>query len=74
MYRAQGPVELRPVGEVEFANGVAAMAASGTYGRTQQTERACWSNGIKRVHVTHRMEISSGYRLISQESAKEACR
>ena len=35
MYRAQGPVELRPVGEVEFANGVAAMAASGTYGRTQ---------------------------------------
>ena len=35
MYRAQGPVELCPVGEVEFANGVAAMAASGTYGRTQ---------------------------------------
>src|SRR5215472_11172344 len=35
MYRTQGPVELRPVGEVEFANGVAAMAASGTYGRTQ---------------------------------------
>src|SRR5246127_3565677 len=31
MYRAQGPVELRPVGEVEFANGVAAMAASGTH-------------------------------------------
>jgi L-fuconolactonase len=35
MYRAQGPVELRPVGEVEFANGVAAMAASGTYGKTR---------------------------------------
>src|ERR1700757_269955 len=35
MYRAQGPVELRPVGEVEFANGVAAMAASGAYGKTQ---------------------------------------
>ena len=35
MYRAQGPVELRPVGEVEFANGVAAMAASGTYSSTQ---------------------------------------
>src|ERR1700732_322504 len=32
MYRATGPVELRPVGEVEYANGVAAMAASGTYG------------------------------------------
>jgi L-fuconolactonase len=35
MYRAQGPVELRPVGEVEFANGVAAMTASGTYGKTR---------------------------------------
>jgi L-fuconolactonase len=35
MYRAGGPVELRPVGEVEFANGVAAMAASGTYGKTK---------------------------------------
>ena len=35
MYRAPGPVELRPVGEIEFANGVAAMAASGTYGTTK---------------------------------------
>ena len=35
MYRAAGPIELRPVGEVEFADGVAAMAASGTYGRTR---------------------------------------
>jgi L-fuconolactonase len=35
MYRAGGPIELRPVGEVEFANGVAAMAASGVYGKTK---------------------------------------
>jgi L-fuconolactonase len=35
MYRKAGPVELRPVGEIEFANGVAAMAASGTYGKTR---------------------------------------
>ena len=35
MYRVAGPAELRPVGEVEFANGVAAMAASGNYGKTQ---------------------------------------
>jgi predicted TIM-barrel fold metal-dependent hydrolase len=27
-----GPVMMRPLGEVEFANGVGAMAASGTYG------------------------------------------
>jgi predicted TIM-barrel fold metal-dependent hydrolase len=32
MYRAGGPEALRPVGEVEFANGVAAMSASGGYG------------------------------------------
>ena len=32
MYRAQGSEAFRPVGEVEFANGVAAMSASGGYG------------------------------------------
>src|SRR3712207_1488020 len=32
MYRASGPEELRPVGEVEFVNGIAAQAASGIYG------------------------------------------
>ena len=36
-YRADGPVALRPVGETEFANGVAAMCASGVYGEL----RAC---------------------------------
>src|SRR6185503_160003 len=35
MYRAAGPSEMRPVGEVEFANGIAAMAASGGYGKTK---------------------------------------
>ena len=33
MYRAGGPEEMRPVGEIEFANGVAAMSASGRYGK-----------------------------------------
>jgi L-fuconolactonase len=37
MHRAHGPAELRPVGEVEFANGVAAMTASGGYGN----QRVC---------------------------------
>jgi L-fuconolactonase len=32
-YRAGGPLELRVVGETEFVNGVAAMAASGRYGK-----------------------------------------
>jgi predicted TIM-barrel fold metal-dependent hydrolase len=37
MYRADGPEAMRPVGETEFVNGIAAMSASGIYGKT----RAC---------------------------------
>ncbi|MCY3794665.1 MAG: amidohydrolase family protein [Gammaproteobacteria bacterium] len=37
MYRADGAEALRPVGETEFVNGVAAMSASGGYGAM----RAC---------------------------------
>ncbi len=36
-YRAEGPPELAVIGETEFVNGAAAMAASGRYGAT----RAC---------------------------------
>ncbi|MPY74800.1 MAG: amidohydrolase family protein [Alphaproteobacteria bacterium] len=35
MYRDGGPEEMKPVGEVEFVNGIAAMAASGLYGGTK---------------------------------------
>ncbi|MGE0723337.1 MAG: amidohydrolase [Alphaproteobacteria bacterium] len=35
MYRARGPVEMKPVGEVEFAAGVGAMSDSGAYGATR---------------------------------------
>jgi predicted TIM-barrel fold metal-dependent hydrolase len=37
MYRDQGSEEMRPVGETEFANGIAAMCSSGICGKT----RAC---------------------------------
>jgi predicted TIM-barrel fold metal-dependent hydrolase len=37
MYRAEGAPEMRPLGEVEFVNGAAAMSASGLYGEA----RAC---------------------------------
>ncbi len=37
MYRASGPEPLKPVGETEFANGIAAQSASGIYGKL----RAC---------------------------------
>ena len=35
MFKADGPEALRPVGEVEFVNGIAAMSASGLYGPTR---------------------------------------
>ena len=35
MHRADGPEALRPVGETEFVNGVAAMSASGGYGASR---------------------------------------
>src|SRR5216684_5423517 len=35
MYRPDGPVEMRPVGEVEFVQGLAAASASGLYGSSR---------------------------------------
>ena len=35
MYRIAGPPEMRPVGETEFVNGIAAMSASSGYGPTR---------------------------------------
>ena len=34
MYRKEGPPEMRPVGETEFVQGIAAQSASGQYGDT----------------------------------------
>jgi hypothetical protein len=50
MYRAEGPVEMKPVGETEFVNGTAAMSASGQYGPTLPSDcRTCrftaWRRG-----------------------------
>ncbi len=38
MYRPDGPEELRSLGETEFVTGVAAMAASGTFGKARACE------------------------------------
>jgi predicted TIM-barrel fold metal-dependent hydrolase len=35
MYKTAGPEALRPVGETEFVNGIAAMSAAGLYGPTR---------------------------------------
>ena len=55
MYRKEGPAELRCTGETEFANGVAAMSASGIYGNL----RAC--AGIV-SHVDLRLGAKAGVR------------
>ena len=46
----RGPGELRPVGEIEFANGVAAMAASGTtvHAGLRRHRRPCRSRARRR--------------------------
>ena len=35
MFKDDGPQELRPIGETQFVNGIAAMSASGQYGATR---------------------------------------
>ena len=35
MFKADGPENYRCVGETEFVNGIAAMSASGNYGKTR---------------------------------------
>ena len=35
MFKADGPEAMRPVGETEFVNGIAAMSASGQYGTSR---------------------------------------
>lgn len=46
MYRADGPESMKPVGEVEFANGVAAMSASGRYGSCRVAHRIVGSANL----------------------------
>lgn len=67
MHRADGPEEMRPVGEVEFVVGAAAMAESGHYGPT----RICagivatcdLTLGPKVAPVLDALEAASGGRL-----------
>jgi predicted TIM-barrel fold metal-dependent hydrolase len=47
MHRADGPAELRALGETEFVNGVAAMAASGRYGPRRVAHRMVGSADLR---------------------------
>lgn len=77
-YRADGPPELRCVGETEFVNGVAAMAASGLYGPA----RACagivahadltLGAGVRPVLAAHQAAAPTRLRGIRHSPAHDA--
>ena len=77
-YKADGPVEMRPVGETEFVNGVAAMSASGLYGPT----RACagiasradltLGDGVKAVLEAHIQAGGGRFRGIRNSASWDA--
>jgi predicted TIM-barrel fold metal-dependent hydrolase len=63
MFRAGGPEEMRPVGEVEFVAGTAAMSASGQYGKTRVCEAIIgWADLMlgARVRDVLQAEIAAG--------------
>ncbi|WP_293902483.1 amidohydrolase family protein [Phenylobacterium sp.] len=77
-YKADGPAELRVVGETEFVNGVAAMSASGLYGAT----RACagivsradllLGDGVKAVLEAHIQAGGGRFRGIRNSASFDA--
>ena len=66
MFKADGPDELRPVGETEFATGIAAMSESGRYGPTRIAAgivgTACLSLGDAVAGVLDRHIAAAGGR------------
>jgi L-fuconolactonase len=78
-YRNDGPPEMRFVGETEFVQGVAAMAASGRYGHTRVAagivSRADLSGGdaVRAVLEAHRAASPNRFRGIRHVTAQNAC-
>ncbi|MGF6484288.1 amidohydrolase family protein [Paraburkholderia sp. JPY419] len=63
MMRAHGPDAMKPVGEVEFANGIAAMFASGAYGQAR-----CCSAIVGGADLTLGVELDAVLEAMSQVS------
>src|SRR5258707_427230 len=70
MYRAQGPEAFRPVGEVEFANGAAAMSASGGYGQARICLDHCGGLVGIGVYANRREELFPVWKASIKELAK----
>src|SRR5439155_2599002 len=68
MYRADGPEEMRPVGEVEFVQGLAAASASGVYGSSRAAAaiivHANLNLGDRVVAVLDALQVASPTRCI----------
>jgi predicted TIM-barrel fold metal-dependent hydrolase len=63
MFRAAGPEEMRPLGEIEFVRGIAAQADSGQYTRTRVAEGIIgWADLMlgARVREVLEAEIAAG--------------
>ena len=64
MYRAEGPRDMRVVGEIEFVNGVAAMSASGLYGPARLCQGIVghldFTIGERRVQEILEAQIAAG--------------
>ena len=78
MYRSGGPPEMKPVGETEFINGVAAMSASGTYGDVRTCAgivgHADLTRGgaVKAVLEAHLLAGGGRFRGVRQSAAWDA--
>jgi predicted TIM-barrel fold metal-dependent hydrolase len=75
MYRIDGPDHLKAVGEVEFANGAAAMSASGDYGPTRVCAGIIGHADLRGPHVVEALEALAAagngrFRGIRQMSAR----
>jgi L-fuconolactonase len=66
MYREGGDPDMAPVGETEFVNGIAAMSASGGYGRTRICEgivgHANLTLGSKARQILEALKVAGGGR------------
>jgi L-fuconolactonase len=77
MYRADGPEHLKPVGETEFVNGVAAMSASNTYGPIRAcagivgTANCTLGAGVTEVLEAHILAGGGRFRGIRQSASSD---
>src|SRR5262249_30827575 len=78
MTRAAGPVEMRPLGETAFVNGVAAMSASGATGRPGmcpallRNAALTWGRRVAPVLAAHIRPGGARFRGIRHISAWDA--